>query len=290
MIMPGRNIVIFFVLVTIARGASFIETISENDVSTESQIQNFNDSFADGIKTTKLIVKKTCLQEYSSACLKLDLIKILDRLSISEPLQLLPGVTLIQKPADSPPPVNLRLQDSPRLDNYLYRRVNSYLRSLSLNVQILDDNVLKRLKTFGEGAIELFEPHNEVTARKRNKMNQAFWIAGLLSAGTMLAMGMSAMSAMAGKALMTSLLALMLSAFAALKGHNDEKKSTTYEIITRPIITHSHGHGHKHSEPLSDSHMMMGSSHTGPSYTYRRSIDHGQPQDYPFLPITSSRP
>lgn len=119
-------------------------------------------------------------------------------------------------------------------------------------------------------------------------MNQAFWIAGLLSAGTMLAMGMSAMSAMAGKALMTSLLALMLAAFAALKGHSEDKKSTTYEIITRPIYTHSHG-SHKHAEVMADSHMMSG-SHTGPSYTYRRSIDHGQPQDYSFIPIIAKHP
>ncbi|RZF48333.1 hypothetical protein LSTR_LSTR010296 [Laodelphax striatellus] len=242
--------------------------------------------------TTKLHLKKTCQQEYSSGCLKLDLIRMMDKLESSGPLELLPGVTLVRAPPLDAKSLNaaaaLPDSESPRLDNYLYKRVNSYLKSLSLNVQILDSNILNKLKRFGQGATELFAPEtNSVTGRKKNRNWQAFWLAGLLSAGTMLAMGMSTLSAMAGKALMTSLLALVLAGFAALKGHQDDKKTTTYEIITRPIYTH----GHKHGDALADAQMMApthGHTHHmqmasgAPSYTYRRSIDFGRPATYSY--------
>lgn len=91
------------------------------------------------------------------------MIKIIDRLSFSEPLQILPGITLVQKPIDNTLNPNLPLQDSPRLDNHIFKRVNSYLKSLSLNVQVLDENVLRSLRRFGEGATELFGAENSVT-------------------------------------------------------------------------------------------------------------------------------
>lgn len=66
--------------------------------------------------------------------------------------------------------------------------------------------------------------------------------AGLMSGGTLLALGMTALAAMAGKALMTSLLSLMLTALTALKSGGDHHKSTTYEIVTKPVVSHAHMH------------------------------------------------
>lgn len=59
--MPSYNFVIFLTLIATVLGASFVEKISENDVTTESQNQNFNESTVDGVKSTKLIIKKVGL-------------------------------------------------------------------------------------------------------------------------------------------------------------------------------------------------------------------------------------
>lgn len=79
-------------------------------------------------------------------------------------------------------------------------------------------------------------------ARRRNRFGQTMAVAGMMSGATLLAVGMSALAAMAGKALMTSLLSLMLTALSALKGHGEGHKSTTYEIVTRPVVSHAHTH------------------------------------------------
>lgn len=62
----------------------------------------------------------------------------------------------------------------------------------------------------------------------------------------MMAIALGGLAALAGKALLTALMALMLSAIIALKsltsgGH----KSTTYEIVAKPIYTQSHSVAHE---------------------------------------------
>lgn len=54
---------------------------------------------------------------------------------------------------------------------------------------------------------------------------------------------MGAIAALAGKALLTGMMALTLAAIAGLKSltSKDDKK-TTYEIISKPVYSHSHSH------------------------------------------------
>lgn len=54
-------------------------------------------------------------------------------------------------------------------------------------------------------------------------------------------------AAIAGKALMTGLISLLLSAVIGLKAltHSDHKQ-TTYEIVSKPIYTQSHTHSESH--------------------------------------------
>lgn len=79
--------------------------------------------------------------------------------------------------------------------------------------------------------------------------------------GMMASMMMAALAALAGKAMMTSLLALMMAAFAAMKGGGGGGGSKTYEVITKPVVSHidthssevqheHHGHYHKRSLDL----------------------------------------
>lgn len=83
---------------------------------------------------------------------------------------------------------------------------------------------------------------------------------GVMMGGGMMTMMMAALAAMAGKALMTSMMALMLAALGAMRGGGGGGgggggKSTTYEIIAQPEVSHmhthssevQHGHGWKRS-------------------------------------------
>lgn len=65
-----------------------------------------------------------------------------------------------------------------------------------------------------------------------------------LSTGTLAAAALGALALLAGKALMTALMSLLLSALVGLKGHGGHK-STTYEIITKPEVSHHHSNSHE---------------------------------------------
>lgn len=79
----------------------------------------------------------------------------------------------------------------------------------------------------------------------------------MMMKGTLGALGFGALAMLAGKALMTGLMALMLSAIVGLKSlTSGGEKKTTYEIVSKPVYsathTHSseeqhHGHGYGHS-------------------------------------------
>lgn len=59
---------------------------------------------------------------------------------------------------------------------------------------------------------------------------------------------MAAVAALAGKALLAATLALALAAIAGLKSlTSGGDKKTTYEIISKPVYSHSHSHTTGHS-------------------------------------------
>lgn len=88
-------------------------------------------------------------------------------------------------------------------------------------------------------------------------------MAGWMSGATLLALTMKTIAVLSGKALLAALLSLMLSVISAFshKGHAD-LKSTTYEIITKPIVAHTH------QTDVHDGH----ASELTPAY-YKRSIN-----------------
>ncbi|XP_034243015.1 uncharacterized protein LOC117646281 [Thrips palmi] len=78
--------------------------------------------------------------------------------------------------------------------------------------------------------------------------------AGLIMGGTLLTIGLGALAAMSGKALMSAMLALGMSLMSAFRGPprrcrrsdnngcNNGDGNDNYEIIARPVITHGHTH------------------------------------------------
>jgi hypothetical protein len=70
---------------------------------------------------------------------------------------------------------------------------------------------------------------------------------------------LAAVAGLAGKALLTGMMALTMAGIVALKALTSKgDKKTTYEIISKPVYSHSHsysashggggGHGHSHED------------------------------------------
>lgn len=97
------------------------------------------------------------------------------------------------------------------------------------------------------------EENNEV-GRKGGKFGkkggmETLLAAGMMMKGMLMAVGMGAIAIMAGKALMTGILALALSSIIGLKSlASSGGKSTTYEIVAKPIYTNSHTHSVSHED------------------------------------------
>lgn len=74
--------------------------------------------------------------------------------------------------------------------------------------------------------------------------------AGMMMKGMLMTIGMGAIAIMAGKALMTGILALALSAIVGLKSlaSGGGGKSTTYEIVAKPVYSNSHSHSVSHED------------------------------------------
>uniref|UniRef100_T1HBR3 Uncharacterized protein n=2 Tax=Rhodnius prolixus TaxID=13249 RepID=T1HBR3_RHOPR len=169
-------------------------------------------------------------------------------------LPILPGITL--QSTGLPPShssVQRLLKQPDLVDNLLMERLSDYLGTLSLNVKILEN---------GENAEGGAQGDNG-TGRKKDKGGGAILAAGMMSAGTVLAVKLAALAAISGKALMAALMAMMLAAIAALSKGGGEDHKTTYEIVAKPVVSHSHthsseiqhGHGH-YKRSLDGAHRM----------------------------------
>ncbi|XP_032663337.1 uncharacterized protein LOC116840582 [Odontomachus brunneus] len=221
-------------------------------------------------------LNKDCGKSYSATCLKLDVVSFLDKLSEQEDIGILPGVSVIKENGSADVPTsevvaNLA-RDFPndvekRLDAYLVHKVGSYLNSHSISIKLFDPKTFEAARSFNEETLAqlgLGGNQNVETGRKKDKGGHGALMAGLMMMkGTLGAVGFGALALLAGKALMTGLMALMLSAIIGLKSlasHGDKK--TTYEIVSKPVYSSSHTHS-------SEEHHGHGYGHSG----YGRSLD-----------------
>lgn len=187
---------------------------------------------------SKLI--KDCKNNYSARCLKLDMVSIVDKLAEQESLSVAPGVSVERENGSAQSNTadlvaelarNFPNDAEARLDAYLMKKVTNYLNTHSIRFKLFDNSQV-------------------VSARKKDKGGLgAIMAAVLMMKGTLGALGFGALAALAGKALMTGLMALMLSAIVGIKslasgGH----KQTTYEIVSKPVYSHAHTHSSSHEE------------------------------------------
>ncbi|BES96516.1 Protein of unknown function (DUF1676) [Nesidiocoris tenuis] len=251
---------LFFHLVSLFLGSVNASFQDPDDNRTSiNDLPNYTDSVKEAMITE-------CKGGYSPNCLKLGLIRVISR-SGSFSLPVLPGVSISsdglrdsETPADEPG-ANL-VAHPEKIDHLLLDRVSGYLGTLSLNMRVLEKNApLSFAKSIlGDGIT--------ATGRRKGGYRGPLLAAGLMAGGTTLAMGMAALAALAGKALMASLLALMLAAISALKGSGGGSEKTTYEIVAKPVVTHStshtsevqHGHGGHYRRSM-DIHPVVYSAH-----------------------------
>ncbi|XP_043790610.1 uncharacterized protein LOC122713866 [Apis laboriosa] len=222
-------------------------------------------------------LSKDCGKSYSATCLKLDVVSFLDRLSEQEDISILPGVSVIKENGTANVPAsevvaNLA-RDFPndvekRLDAYLVHKVGSYLNSHSISIKLFDPRTFEAARNFNEETLAQLGlgggGQSVGTGRKKEKGGMGGMMAGLMMMkGTLGAIGFGALALLAGKALMTGLMALMLSAIVGLKSlASGGEKKTTYEIVSKPVYSSSHTHS-------SEEHHGHGYGHSG----YGRSLD-----------------
>nr|KAF7434931.1 hypothetical protein H0235_003122 [Vespula pensylvanica] len=244
-------------------------------VSAEIERRTSRQMVEESPETLSSTLSKDCGKSYSTTCLKLDVVSFLDRLSEQEDLGILPGVSVVKENASadvsaSEVVANLA-RDFPndvekRLDAYLVHKVGSYLNSHSISIKLFDPKTFEAARNFNEDALAqlgLNGNQNVETGRKKDKGNSGLMAGLMMMKGTLGAVGFGALALLAGKALMTGLMALMLSAIVGLKSlASGGEKKTTYEIVSKPIYSSSHTHS-------SEEHHGHGYGHSG----YGRSLD-----------------
>ncbi|XP_043497055.1 uncharacterized protein LOC122520832 [Polistes fuscatus] len=227
-------------------------------------------------ETLSSSLSKDCGKSYSTTCLKLDVVSFLDRLWEQDELGLLPGLSVVKENVTDDLPateiVATLARDFPndvekRLDAYLLHKIGSYLNSHSISIKLFDPKTFEAARSFNEDALAqlgLNGNQNAETGRKKGKGGNNGLMAGLMMMkGTLGAVGFGALALLAGKALMTGLMALMLSAIVGLKSlASGGEKKTTYEIVSKPVYSSSHTHS-------SEEHHGHGYGHSG----YGRSLD-----------------
>ncbi|XP_017130624.1 uncharacterized protein LOC108148221 [Drosophila elegans] len=179
---------------------------------------------------------------FSWMCLKIEFVKIMEKLAEQEELNVLPGISVVKddnatelKTSELMAEVARSYPSDPstRLNGYIVAKLENLLKTRFLRFRLLDDKSLQegRKHKFGKkGGLE------------------ALVAAGVMMKGMLMAMGLGAIALMAGKALMTALMALTLSGVLGLKSLAGGGKSTTYEIVAKPIYTSSHSHSVTHED------------------------------------------
>lgn len=231
----------------------------------------------------KQLMWRKCANKGYMTCVKLAVVQMVDRLDQTKDsnYQILPGITIIHSSdanETATQDVLTRNSDSITrnnisevLDQYLMGKVATYLENLSLNVKILDDGVVSDIKTMSSNAVDQPASGDIATGRAKSKKGgskEHFMMAALASGATLIALAFKTIALLAGKALITSLISLAIAAASAFKGHHhSEPKSTTYEIVTKPIVTHTDAHHGSAGGHASHDGLEQGYA------TYKRSID-----------------
>ncbi|XP_030371713.1 uncharacterized protein LOC115621998 [Scaptodrosophila lebanonensis] len=189
------------------------------------------------------------ISAFSWMCLKIEFVKIMERLAELQEVTVLPGVSVVKdvnatelKTSELMAEVARSYPSDPntRLNGYILAKIENLLKTRFLRFRLLDDKGVREARS----AVESGRKHK---FGKKGGL-EALIAAGVMMKGMMMAMGFGAIALIAGKALMTALMALTLSGVLGLKSLAGGGKSTTYEIVAKPIYTSSHSHSVSHED------------------------------------------
>lgn len=244
---------------------------SVDPTATDTFSRPFNGSTENLIK----VMWKRCASKNYVTCAKLALVHLVDRLErANDSYSLVSGVTVSShkyraedddyRSDGGVPAQTIAARDSSEaFDRLLVDKLGRYFGTLTLNVKLLDDAMVQSVRKLGQVAADASIQSGR---GKKQKYAQSILLAGWVTGAMLLALGMKAIAVLAGKALMTALMSLLLSGLASFRGGggHSEPKSTTYEIVTKPVYSHSHS-------TADDAH----AAGTQNNPTYRRSIGGG---------------
>ncbi|KAL1398578.1 hypothetical protein pipiens_008849 [Culex pipiens pipiens] len=187
--------------------------------------------------------RKICDNKYSLTCLKLEIVSFLERISDQSEYNLMSGVSVVKdntvnvtKTAEIIAEVSRIFPADPnkRLDEFLIVKLNDYLKSHSLRLKLMDNEAMEKAR-------DLFEGRKGKLGKKGGL--ETMIAAAMMMKGTLGAIALGTLALIAGKALMTGLLAMTLATIVGLKsltsGGGGGHKSTTYEIVAKPVYSHS---------------------------------------------------
>ncbi|PZC78360.1 hypothetical protein B5X24_HaOG202266 [Helicoverpa armigera] len=208
----------------------------------------------DDVKTVDKVrgIKKDCANGLlSPTCLKMGAITFLEKLNNKDEVSLIPGVSLVKDSSKTNSESvaadlarSLSGDSDERLDKSLLFHVGSFLDSHSVKLRLLDDNAVEEAKTaMSEGRGN----YGGLGGGKKGGMGGLMAMAMMMK-GTLMSIGLGALALLAGKALMTAMMSLLLSAIIGIKSLSGGQKSTTYEIVSKPIYSHSHSHSTAHED------------------------------------------
>lgn len=112
------------------------------------------------------VISTKCSHQYSLTCLKIDLGKLLDKLVTTKSFQILPGISLVntenniknrtEMPVEVAVSIVRSSNNSNELNSYLLEKVASYVGSLSVRVNLLDNPIIRNLKDVTYGTFHSF--------------------------------------------------------------------------------------------------------------------------------------
>lgn len=206
---------------------------------------------------------RDCTNSYTATCIKLDLVSWVDKLNEEESYIVFPGVSVVRdevgtrtNTGDIVSELAREFPNDPdaRLDAFLLKKITSFLSSHSVRFDLLNKDSVESGRGGSGGGGSGSTSGGSGGGKKGGGGGGSggggmgtMMLAGAMMKGTMLALAFSGIAAIAGKALLTGLISLLVSAIIGIKALTSGKQ-TTYEIVTKPVYTHSASHSVGHEE------------------------------------------
>ncbi|XP_018334529.1 uncharacterized protein LOC108743456 [Agrilus planipennis] len=260
MVLWGKTAVLLLVIITVVQ----CHERMDNEANVTSDRSEYKRS-----------LPRDCGSKYSVTCLKLDVVSWVEKLNEEGNYNILPGVAIVKENGTSTTNTAELVSDlarefpkdpDARLDAFLLRKVSDFINNHSIKLNFFGNDVSdegeESARKGGGTGLGGLTGTGGGGGKKGGGMGGAIFAAAAMMKGTLLALALGALAAIAGKALMTGLISLMLSAILGLKSLSGGGGKTTYEVVAKPIYSHENTHSSSHE----DHHSHGGHGGWGRSY------------------------